>query len=135
MVLTAEEYSKKAAFHEKAADNQSVSREGRILFARKANWLRILARIAAETRGRAPTHAAFRRDPRAGLLTEVQSEALLFSPRRLWAARGEFRYSATKKIDGQLHPRGHRQGVPMLLKAARSSWGRRRNSPDRSAHH
>lgn len=88
MVLTAEEYSERAAFHEKAADDESVSREGRILFARKANWFRILARIAAETGGfGGPLMRPSDETPRAGPLTELQSEALLFSPRRLWAAR------------------------------------------------
>jgi hypothetical protein len=48
MALSAEAYFKRAAFYEKAADDQSVSREGRILFAHKANWLRILARLAAQ---------------------------------------------------------------------------------------
>jgi hypothetical protein len=46
MALTPEEYSKKAAFYEKVTEDASASREQRTLFAKKANWLRILARIA-----------------------------------------------------------------------------------------
>ena len=47
--LPVEDYLKMAAPYEKAADDESMSREGRIMFARKANWLRILARLTGSS--------------------------------------------------------------------------------------
>ena len=93
MVLTAERHSNVAAAYEKLAANESTPPEQRAAFARKANWHCILARITAETEGRAlgwPLTRPSKETPdgqRAGPLTELQSEALLFSPRRLAAAR------------------------------------------------
>ena len=53
--LTVEHYLKMAATYEKAADDEKISREGRIMFAQKANWLRILARLTENSEaGAAP---------------------------------------------------------------------------------
>ena len=92
MVLTAKRHSNIATAYEKLAANESTPPEQRAAFARKANWHCILARITAETEGRAlgwPLTRPSKETPdgqRAGPLTEL-SEALLFSPRRLAAAR------------------------------------------------
>jgi hypothetical protein len=48
MVLSADEYSKRAIFYEELADDERASRELRMVFARKANWLHILARLEAK---------------------------------------------------------------------------------------
>jgi len=72
MAQSAEEWSK-VAFYENVADNENAVPELRMLSVRKANWLRILARLQA-----------------AGLQAPAQiqdREALLFSPTRLAAAR------------------------------------------------
>jgi len=72
MVLSAE-----LEFCEKVADDESASPELSLSFARKANWLRISARLRArrpQTDGRP---SELRADP----------EALLFSPTRLSAGR------------------------------------------------
>jgi hypothetical protein len=47
MILTAELCLKKATFYEKVAEHESAPRVQRMLFARKANTFRILARLAA----------------------------------------------------------------------------------------
>jgi hypothetical protein len=68
-----------AAFYDKVADDESAPPELRRLFARKANWLRILARVQAARPS--PNQSA----SRSPVVTEP--EALLFSPTRLTAAR------------------------------------------------
>lgn len=50
MVLSAEDYSMRAAFYAKAADDEVAPRELRLVFARKANWFHILARLEEEKR-------------------------------------------------------------------------------------
>jgi hypothetical protein len=90
MALSAEHYSERAAFYEKAAEDARVSREGRMLFARKANWLRILARLTAKGNSEAGATGSqkdFTGISREALAKEERSEALLFSPRRLAGAR------------------------------------------------
>ena len=78
MAQSAEEWSK-VAFYESVADDENAVPELRVVFARKANWLRILARLQAaglqvhENPGK-PT-------------TSIEREALFFSPTRLAAAR------------------------------------------------
>jgi len=90
MALSAEDYSERAAFYEKAAEDARVSREGRMLFARKANWLRILARLTAKGNSEAGATGSqkdFTGISREALAKEERSEALLFSPIRLAGAR------------------------------------------------
>jgi len=80
----AKEHSNIATAYEKLT--ASAPPELRSVFARKANRHSTLARIAAEIE----KHPAEKKVPggqRAGLVTEPQSEALLFSPSRLWDAR------------------------------------------------
>ena len=47
MVQTAEQYSNHARFYENLTEDDTAPLEQRAAFARKANWLRILARLAA----------------------------------------------------------------------------------------
>jgi hypothetical protein len=77
MVMSAAERSNKAAFYEKAANDESAAPELRSAFARKANWLRIVARLQATQVETVQTPTT----PR------IELEALLFSPTRLAAAR------------------------------------------------
>jgi hypothetical protein len=94
MVLSAEEYSKRAAFYEKMADDERASRELRIVLARKANWLHILARLEAKKKqsGQSAvgcqTKGAWGEKPSGSAIGGI-SETLLFSPRRMAAARRE----------------------------------------------
>jgi hypothetical protein len=46
--MLAKQYSDQAAAYEKMADNARASQEQRMLFAKKANWFRILARLATD---------------------------------------------------------------------------------------
>jgi hypothetical protein len=78
MAQSAEEWSK-VAFYEKVADDENAVPELRVLFARKANWLRILARLQAKG---FQAHQNPVDHP-----TPIEREALLFSPTRLAAAR------------------------------------------------
>jgi hypothetical protein len=78
MAQSAEEWSK-VAFYEKVADDENAVPELRVLFARKANWLRILARLQAKG-FQAHQNPVNRPTP-------IEREALLFSPTRLTAAR------------------------------------------------
>ena len=80
MVLKAQKHGQLATLYEKLSANENPPVGMRIAFARKANWHRILARMSAEIEQ--PAEKA-PEGPRA----DVQSEALLFSPRRLWDAR------------------------------------------------
>jgi hypothetical protein len=80
MVLSAKERSTTAVFYEKVADDETAAPELRRLFARKANSLRILARIQA-TRPLSDQQGP----SRSRVVTEP--EALLFSPTRLTAVR------------------------------------------------
>jgi hypothetical protein len=48
MVLTPEQHSQIATAYEKASADEMVPRQQREAFARKANWFRMLARIAAK---------------------------------------------------------------------------------------
>ena len=112
MVLSAEEYAKRAAFYEKAAEDERAARELRIVLARKANWLHILARLEAkkEQSGQSPAcrqnKGAWGEKPPGPVRI---SEALLFSPTRLAAARRELPPRA------QLDPKTFTQ-VDALLK-------------------
>src|SRR4029079_17433375 len=74
MAQSAEEWSK-VAFYESVADDENALPELRVVFARKANWLRILARLQA---------AGLQAHENPGKpTTSIEREALLFSPKRL----------------------------------------------------
>ena len=110
MVLTAKRHSNIATAYEKLAANESTPPEQRAAFARKANWHCILARITAEAEGRAlcwPLTPPSKETP-DGPLTELQSETLLFSPRRLAAAR--FAAEAFKANRQPAHAQRQRRG-------------------------
>jgi hypothetical protein len=81
-MLSNDEYALRAAFYDKAADNESAPRELRMVFARKANWLHIIARLEAQTES-----GQIRPDDAAQESTLERKEALLFSPRRLAGVR------------------------------------------------
>ena len=93
MVLAADEYAKRADFYEKAADDKTASLELRMVFARKANWFHILVRL--EEKNKQSDQLAKSRQHNVaqlpGPITESVLEALLFSPRRLAAARRNWR--------------------------------------------
>ena len=72
------------AFYERSADDESTPPEQRLLFARKANWLRVISRLHATGRKVSRLH-----DLESGRrVNEDDSESLLFSPVRL---RGDVR--------------------------------------------
>ena len=78
MGLKPEKYLHLARLYEKLGRNQSVTTQTRFEFERKAKWHRILAR----------TSSSFDQpDVAPQTRTEVEPEALLFSPVRLWQAR------------------------------------------------
>jgi hypothetical protein len=79
MGLSAEDWSNKVAFYEKGADDEGAAPELRLLFARKVNWLRIVARLQASGLETAQGLST----PQTG----ADREALLFSPTRMAAAR------------------------------------------------
>ena len=81
----AKEHSNIATAYEKLT--ASAPPELRSVFARKANRHSILARIAAEIEKHPAEKEKVPGGQRAGLVTEPQSEAFLFSPSRLWDAR------------------------------------------------
>jgi hypothetical protein len=68
----------RAAFYEKEADDESAARELRMLFARKANWLRILARLEAKKEESGQSARGSEAPDR---------ERLLFSPTRMATPR------------------------------------------------
>jgi len=68
----------RAAFYEKVADDESAARELRMLFARKANWLRILARLEAKKEESGQSASGSEAPDR---------ERLLFSPTRMATPR------------------------------------------------
>ena len=79
MVRGAEELSNIAIVYERLSANESAPPETRTAFVRKANWHRILARLAAVL-------PAEKEEAGGGERAEFESEALLFSPLRLWTA-------------------------------------------------
>ena len=81
MVPKAQKHGQMATLYEKLSANENASVGMRIAFARKANWHRILARMSAKIEQPAEEEAP------DGPRSDVQSEALLFSPSRLWHAR------------------------------------------------
>lgn len=82
MVRKAEKHLQMATLYEKLSANESASPETRIGFVRKANWHRILARMSVEI-----VELTDKEKTPDGPPADAQSEATLFSPRRLWDAR------------------------------------------------
>ena len=79
MVRGAKELSNIAIVYEKLSANESAPSETRAAFVRKANWHRILARLAAVL-------PAEKEKAGGGERAQSESDALLFSPLRLWTA-------------------------------------------------
>jgi hypothetical protein len=73
------------AFYERSADDESTPPEQRLLFARKANWLRIASRLQAT--GRVVRGLE---NPEKHLVNEDGSESALFSPIRLFENSREY---------------------------------------------
>jgi hypothetical protein len=76
MALTPEQHLHLAQLYEKLGVQLGVTAETKLEFDRKAKWHRILARSSSSLE---------QPPPRARI--EVDGEALLFSPVRLWQAR------------------------------------------------
>jgi hypothetical protein len=73
--------NEKLAVYEKVADDESAARELRILLARRANWLRINARLRATSK--IASGIKSEEIERTHLGDSVEAEALLFSPIRM----------------------------------------------------
>jgi hypothetical protein len=85
------------AFYERSADDESTPPEQRLLFARKANWLRIASRLQAT--GRVVRGLE---KPEKRLVNEDDSESALFSPIRLFENSRE--YADTEFLNQQKRP-------------------------------
>jgi hypothetical protein len=101
MVRGAEEHSNIAIVYEKLSANESAPSETRAAFVRKANWHSILARLAAVL-------PAEKEKAGGGERVVSDTEALLFSPLRLWKAgqTTELRDQPAKKTASYLLVRG-----------------------------
>jgi hypothetical protein len=77
MALTPEKHLHLARLYEKLGGQLDVTAQTRLEFDRKAKWHRILARSSSSSEQPAVLQAR----------TNVDREALLFSPVRLWQAR------------------------------------------------
>ena len=127
MAQSAEEWSK-VAFYESVADDENALPELRVVFARKANWLRILARLQA---------AGLQAHENPGKpTTSIEREALLFSPKRLAEARTNNR--ALEGHDKRQSVTGKTMASPTASPLAREQHMFHRvgvRSPMRSAPH
>jgi len=88
------------AFYEGSADDESTAPEQRLLFARKANWLRIVSRLQATGRVVRGLHGLESSEKR--LVNEDDSEAELFSPIRL--SEKPWKYADTEFLNQQTRP-------------------------------
>jgi len=91
--------NEKLAVYEKVADDESAARELRMLLARRANWLRINARLPATGKiasGLKPEEIGD--SERTQLMDEAAAEALLFSPVRMAGALRERANEACQTI-------------------------------------
>ena len=80
MVPNAQKHLEVADLYEKLSADENASLQTRLVFARKANWHRILARMSAEKEP--PVAKEKASDGEQTLRSET-----LFSPSRLWEAR------------------------------------------------
>ena len=90
MVRTAEQHSNLATHFDKLAEDDRALPEKKAAFVRRANWHRILSRIAAERGDRVLCVAQTRVADAAG----SSRTELLFSPKRLWAMRPKEQFSS-----------------------------------------
>jgi hypothetical protein len=80
VALTAEHYSKKAAFYDKEAEDERTPREQRMRFAKKANWLRIVAKIAAQKEKEATTRKTIRPGAASSLFAGCKRKPMISWP-------------------------------------------------------
>jgi hypothetical protein len=94
------EWQNRLALYERSADDESTAPEQRLLFARKANWLRIISRLQATGRVVRGLHGL--ENPENGLVNEDHFEAALFSPVRL--SENSWEYADTEFLNQQTRP-------------------------------
>ena len=94
------EWQNRLALYERSADDESTAPEQRLLFARKANWLRIVSRLQATGRAVRGLHGLESSEKR--LVNEDDSEAELFSPIRL--SENPWEYADTEFLNQQTRP-------------------------------
>jgi hypothetical protein len=118
--------NEKLAVYEKVVDDESAARELRVLLARRANWLRISARLRAteksasglkqeESGDSEPTH----------LMDAAEAEALLFSPIRMAGNLRERANEACQKIVKTSKQPGGHYGLPQRELARRRPKNKR----------
>ena len=91
--------NEKLAVYEKVADDESAARELRMLLARRANWLRISARLRATGKNASGLKQEESGDSERTHLTDAaEAEALLFSPIRMAGNLRERANEACQKI-------------------------------------
>jgi len=90
MVRTAEQHSNLATHFDKLAEDDRALPEKKAAFVLRANWHRILSRIAAERGDR----ALCVEQARVGAAAGSSRTELLFSPKRLWAMRPKEQFSS-----------------------------------------
>jgi hypothetical protein len=101
MVLTAEQHSNLATHFDKLAEDDRALPEQKAAFVRRANWHRMLSRIAAERGDR----ALCVEQPRVGDTSGSSRTELLFSPKRLWAMRPKEQFSIANGDKEKPRPR------------------------------
>ena len=91
--------NEKLAVYEKVADDESAARELRMLLARRANWLRISARLRATGKNASELKQEESGDSeRTHFMNAAEAEALLFSPIRMAGNLRERANEACQKI-------------------------------------
>lgn len=101
MVRTAEQHSNLATHFDKLAEDDRALPEQKAAFVRRANWHRMLSRIAAERGDR----ALCVEQPRVGDTSRASRTELLFSPKRLWAMRPKEQFSIANGDKEKPRPR------------------------------
>lgn len=104
------------ASYELSADDESAAWEQRLLFARKANWLRVISRLQATGRKVRGLHDM----ESSRSVSEDDSESLLFSPVRLRGNVREFADETCRKLISQTQPEYVGARRPRLLSL--STW-------------
>jgi hypothetical protein len=91
--------NEKLAVYERVADDESAARELRMLLARRANWLRISARLRATGKNASGLKQEESGDSeRTHFMNAAEAEALLFSPIRMAGNLRERANEACQKI-------------------------------------
>jgi hypothetical protein len=101
MVRTAEQHFNLATHFDKLAEDDRALPEQKAAFVRRANWHRILSRIAAER----ADPALCVEQPRVGDTAGSSRTELLFSPKRLWAMRPKEQFSIANGDKEKPRPR------------------------------